>query len=170
MKKIISIVAIIAMIFSLSACTKKEDNIMSFNAENIDSTEATEETEKPTSNDIDISKFPNADEYDEFEWPSFGITENIPIPVWSNRGEVYFDTSETFCGEIGYTTLEDYNNYVKQCQEEGYVDNYYSAPGYLYYAENTDGCAVLLMYDDFGEYMQIQVTTNPESWNRPWME
>lgn len=173
MKKFIGIIVAISLIFALSACTKNDDSVKPSDVETTIGTEATEiieETEEPTTNEIDISKFPDADEYDEFEWPSFGVTENIPVPTWSNRGEVYFDTSETFCGEVGYTTLDDYNSYVKQCQADGYVENYYSAPGYLYYAENADGCAVLLMYDDSGEYMQIQVTTNPESWSRPWME
>lgn len=170
MRKFISIAVIIAMVFALSACTKKEDTVEPSETETVAETEVIEETEESTTNEIDISQFPDADEYDEFEWPSFGVTENIPVPTWSNRGYVYLDTSESFCGEVGYTTLDDYNSYVKQCQVDGYVENYYSVPGYLYYAENTDGCAVLLLYNDSGEYAQIQVTTNPESWNRPWIE
>lgn len=168
MKKFISIIATISLIFALSACT---NDTGSSDVKTVTETEVVEQTEASSAiTEIDISKFPDADEYDAFEWPSFGITENIPMPTWSDRGSVYLDTSESFCGEIGYTTFDDYNSYVKQCQADGYIENYYSIPEYLYYAENADGCAVLLLYSDYGEYMQIQVTTNPESWNRPWMD
>lgn len=120
--------------------------------------------------EVDISQFPDASEYDEYEWPAFGITQKIPTPMWSNRGEIYWDMENSFCCDVGYSTKENYNSYVKECQDAGYTENYYSVPGSLYYATNSEGYAVLLIYSDYGEYVEIQATSNPETWNRPWMD
>lgn len=120
--------------------------------------------------EVDISKFPDAHEYEKYEWPTFGITEKIPTPMWSNRGEIYWDTADSFCCEVGYSTQGNYDSYVKECQGAGYTENYYSIPGSLYYATDSEGCAVLLTYAKYDASVQIQVTTNPESWNRPWMD
>lgn len=120
--------------------------------------------------EVDISQFPDASEYDEYEWPRFGIAKKIPTPMWSNRGEIYWDMEDSFCCDVGYSTQENYNKYVKECQDAGYTENYYSVPGMMYYATNSEGNAVLLVYSSYGEYVEIQVTSNPETWNRPWMD
>lgn len=120
--------------------------------------------------EVDISQFPDAYEYDVYEWPKFGITEKIPTPMWSNRGEIYWDSGDSFCCEVGYSTQENYGSYVKACQDAGYTENYYSIPGGLYYATNSEGNAVLLIYDDYSYSLQIQTTSNPETWNRPWID
>ena len=120
--------------------------------------------------EVDISQFPDAYEFDVYEWPAFGITENIPTPMWSNRGEIYWDTNDSFCGEVGYATQKDYDDYVKECQDAGYTENYYSVPGSLYYATNAEGYAVLIIYEEYGDSVQLQVTSNPETWNRPWID
>lgn len=116
------------------------------------------------------SDIPGAKEYDEIEWPSFGVVEKVPVPTWSNRGEILVDSELLHWSEVGYSTVDDFNDYVKACQEYGFTEHYYNKPGYMYYGENADGYAVQLTYNQYDHYVSIQITNNAAEWNKWWEE
>lgn len=113
---------------------------------------------------------PDAKEFPEFEWPTFGASTKVPTPEWSNYGEILVDSEITFWGQVGYTTLEDYNAYVKACQNAGYIEDYYNVAGYIYYGANADGYGVQLTYNQYEHYMAIQVTAYASEWDKWWVE
>lgn len=115
-------------------------------------------------------EIPNAKEFPEFEWPTFGAATKVPTPDWSNYGEILIDSEIGFWGQVGYTTLDDYDTYVKACQEAGYIEDYYSVSGYFYYGANADGYAVQLTYNQYDHYLAIQVTAYASEWDKWWVE
>lgn len=129
----------------------------------------TTENEVPKSGHADLS-IPDAKEYDIFTWPEFGIVTKIPTPTWSDRGVFYgSETSEvTFWAEIGYTTLDNYNEYIEACKEMGYDLNIYEDPGYTFWGENEEGYGVQLIYFPWSRYMSVQVRNSTSTWEHWW--
>lgn len=113
---------------------------------------------------------PNAKEFPEFEWPTFGAATKVPTPDWSHYGDILIDSEIGFWGQVGYTTLDDYTVYVKACQEAGYTEDYYSVSGYFYYGANEDGYAVQLTYNQYDHYLAVQVTAYASEWDKWWVE
>ena len=140
--------------------------------------EETSDTQTESKDSVELSlgqadtSIPDAKEYDVITWPAFGIATKIPMPTWSDRGVFYgSETSETqFWAEIGYTTLDDYNSYIKACQDYGYIKNAYEDPDYMYWGENEDGYGIQLTYIPWSRYVGIQVTSNAAEWNKSWEE
>lgn len=127
--------------------------------------------------DVEISKtgntnrnIPNAKEFPEIDWPTFGIITKVPTINWSNRGRILADSETLFWGEVGYSTLEDYTSYVEKCQNAGYTENSYNDVGYMYYGEDSEGRAVQVTYNQYSHYIAIQVTHNAETWNKWWLD
>lgn len=128
MKKIIIAIVSLILVFSLTACGS---------------------TVKAPTGEVDVDKFPEATSYDKFAWPEFGISEKIPKPTWSNRGEIKCDTDAYFNVEIGYSTKADFDSYVKACYDAGFSKNYFNSEtviGDLYAADNADGCHISIVY------------------------
>ena len=73
----------------------------------------------------------------EFEWPTTGIGSKLPTPI-STLGKVTSDSSNCFRMTVGNTTIDDYNNYVKACEEKGFVVDYTKNEG-RYEAKNAEG-------------------------------
>lgn len=73
----------------------------------------------------------------EFEWPTTGIGSKLPAPI-STLGRVTSDSSSCFRMTVGNTTIDDYNNYVKACEEKGFVVDYTKNEG-RYEAKNAEG-------------------------------
>lgn len=117
-----------------------------------------------------ISNIPNAKEFPEMDWPTFGAATKIPTPEWSNHGEILIDSETGLWVQVGYSTLDDYRDYMKACQDAGYIENYYNVAGYMYYGENADGYAVQLTYNQYDHYISIQVTAFASEWNKWWVE
>ena len=69
-------------------------------------------------------------------WPTTGLATKIPKPN-STLGKISLDDSDTFSVYIGNTSEEDFENYIKVCQEIGYVNNY-SKSDKTYSAENNE--------------------------------
>lgn len=130
----------------------------------------TEESEMNKAETETPPDIPDAKEFPEFEWPTFGASTKVPAPEWSNYGEILVDSEITFWGQVGYTTLEDYNAYVKACQDAGYIEDYYNVAGYIYYGANADGYGVQLTYNQYEHYMAIQVTAYASEWDKWWVE
>ena len=165
MKKFIAaiITAVICMsLFGCAAASTSDD------ANDTKVVATTETTEPAAPAEVDISQFPDAKEFDVFEWPSFGPAVNLPTPMWSNRGEILLDSENLFVCWVGYATIEDFNDYVKTCQDAGFTANYFSMPGEGYYGENSEGRAILVTYSKYSSYVEIQSALDTSDWNKWW--
>ena len=54
---------------------------------------------------------------ENIEWPNTGLGSLLPIPK-SLYANISWNNSETFIVHIGNTPLEEYNNYVKECENK----------------------------------------------------
>lgn len=179
MKKFIAIIATVILCLAFTGCTINigvpsasndisSDTDTATNEFTITIPETTEATTVPT--EETLPDIPNAKEFPEMEWPTFGAATKIPSPDWSSHGQILIDSETSFWGEIGYSTLEDYTAYVKACQEMGYIEDYYNVAGYMYYGANADDYAVQLTYNQYDHYVSIQVTAFASEWNKWWVE
>lgn len=159
MKKL-AIIVILSLCMIFVGCTNNTEKFTETQSE----TNVTETTEEASSN------IPNAKEFPEIEWPTFGAATKIPTPDWSNHGEILVDSETSFWVQVGYTTLDDYTSYVKACQDSGFTNDYYNSEGYIYYGANSDGYAVQLTYNQYDHYVAIQVTANASEWDKWWLE
>ena len=114
--------------------------------------------------EVDMSKFTDAEEFDIYEWPTVGIGSEIPVPNWSNRGDIRKDSADYFKVKVGYTTQENYSNYVKTIQDFGFVVDY-SNDDHRYYAKNYDGWGIELYYSDNRMMLRIEVARHAEDLN-----
>ncbi len=77
------------------------------------------------------------EELSEITWPTSGIGSNLPAPI-SSLGKITSDSSDCFRVTVGKTTIDDYNNYVKSCEQKGFVIDYTKQDG-RYEAKNAEG-------------------------------
>lgn len=98
---------------------------------------------------------PDAKEFPEIEWPAYGIATKLPVPDWSNKGEFLIETETRVWVYIGYTTYDDFENYVEACKDLGYTENTYSKTGIMYYGENDKGYGVNVHYNEYEHYVSI---------------
>lgn len=145
MKKFIVIFVILAICVSMFGCAARID------------------PKAPA--EVDISQFPDAKEFDVFEWPNTGLGAKLPVPMWSNRGHIFLDSENTVWTQIGYSTLDDYNDYLKACQDAGFTLNYFSLPDNMYYGENEEGCAILIIYSDYEYFIDVKIATDADTLN-----
>ena len=164
MKNFTIFAIIIVMLFVFTGCSIT----FNYGKESKETKEPKETTieesiESPTESDI-----PDTKEFEYMEWPTFGAATKVPTPDWSDRGTILIDSETDFWAEIGYSTLEDYTNYVKLCQDAGYIIDYYNVANYMYYGADDNGYAVQLVFNQYDNYVSIQVTADATSWNRYW--
>lgn len=98
----------------------------------------------------------------EIEWPTKGIGAMLPIPK-SNLGKVTSDTSKTFRVVIGNTTIDEYNNYIKECENKGFDIDYYKNEK-SYEAKNSDGYRLNVSYQG-ANTINIMIQTPKEENN-----
>ncbi len=80
----------------------------------------------------------------EFAWPTNGIGAMLPKTT-SNLGKITSDSSKYFTVKVGNTTIDDFNKYVKACEEKGFnVD--YTKNDKSYYAKNANGYKLDISY------------------------
>ncbi|MBQ2938631.1 MAG: hypothetical protein IJE05_07205 [Clostridia bacterium] len=124
-------------------------------------------------------KTPEKDTMKEIEWPTNGLGAMLPAPK-SNLGDISWNNSTTFIVHIGDTTISDYNEYVKNCEEKGFTNDY-SKSDKSFSAYNSEGYKVHLMYlganvveislkvpqekNDTNISNTIETTTSPEEKN-----
>lgn len=94
------------------------------------------------------------------EWPSNGLATKVPIPK-SLFGRISYNNSKQFIVDIGSTTIDDYNLYVKECENLGFTVDY-SKSDKSYRAKNNEGYELHLMYLG-GSKMQISVKFENDS-------
>lgn len=114
--------------------------------------------------EVDPSNFPDAKEFDIYEWPTLGIGSEIPVPNWSNRGDIKKDSADYFKAEVGYTTQENYSNYIKTIQDFGFVIDY-SSDEHRYHAKTDNGWDIELYYSDSRMMLRIEVARKAEDLN-----
>lgn len=98
----------------------------------------------------------------EIEWPTKGIGAMLPTPK-SNLGKVTSDTSKTFRVVIGNTTIDEYNNYIKECENKGFDIDYYKNEK-SYEAKNSDGYRLNVSYQG-ANTIDIMIQTPKEENN-----
>ncbi len=80
----------------------------------------------------------------EITWPTTGLATKVPQPS-STIGKISWDNTDTFGAYIGNTTKQDYENYVKACQDLGFVNDH-SKSEKRYSATNNDNYEIVLEY------------------------
>lgn len=94
-------------------------------------------------------------DYSDIEWPDSTVASMIPKPK-SNIGKITLDSDDTIMVEIANISDEDFNNYIDECKDIGYVNDYMKTD-YMYTASNDNGYEIVLsMYDD--HVMSIMAT------------
>ena len=81
---------------------------------------------------------------EEIEWPKSGLGSKLPKPK-SNLGNISWNNSETFIVYIGNMTIDDYSDYVEDCEDKGFTVDYSKDKKY-YSAENKDGYKLTVRY------------------------
>lgn len=89
-------------------------------------------------------KSPKKDTMKEIEWPIHGLGAILPKPK-SNLGDISWNNSETFIVTIGNMNIDDYNEYVRICENNGFINDY-SKSQKSYSATNSKGYKLHLMY------------------------
>lgn len=84
---------------------------------------------------------------EEFEWPEYGLAPMLPTPK-SNVGRILYDDSESFNIHVGNMNVDDFNGYIKECQDKGFELNHNKSENY-YNAENETGYEITLRYLGF---------------------
>lgn len=84
-------------------------------------------------------------EFGELKWPSSEIARLLPVPQ-SSVGEIEWEASYGFVIYVGETPLEDYNSYVDECSQKGFIVDYQKGDDY-YYADNNEGYSLTLRYE-----------------------
>lgn len=100
------------------------------------------------------------EDYSEFIWPDSEIAQLLPIPK-SNVGDIIVDRADCFMVDVSNTSKEDYDEYVKNCKENGF-DVDYSGGNDYYFADNPDGYSLDLYYDDDNDELSISITEPEE--------
>lgn len=62
----------------------------------------------------------SAMEMETITWPDSKMAKLLPVPK-STIGKIYSDDEDGFSVYIGNTTIDDYNAYVKACEEKGFT-------------------------------------------------
>ena len=59
------------------------------------------------------------EEFSEIEWPTNGLGAKLPIPK-SKIGRIAGDNEESFIVHLGETSMDELNNYIKECKDYGF--------------------------------------------------
>lgn len=78
-------------------------------------------------------------------WPTTGLATKIPKPN-SMLGKISLDESDSFSVYIGNISQQEFENYIKACQEMGFVNNY-SKTDTSYSAENNEKYELDIEYE-----------------------
>lgn len=81
---------------------------------------------------------------EEIEWPTSGLGAMLPTPK-SNLGKITWDSSKGFTVHIGNTSIKEFSDYVKSCEDKGFTVDH-SKSSKSYYAKNADGYKISLNY------------------------
>lgn len=91
---------------------------------------------------------------EEFQWPTTGLATVVPATK-STIGNIKYNNSNEFIIHVGNTGIDEYNNYVNQCENIGFVVDYEKDKKY-YHAKNNDGYDLEIRYLG-GNVMEVSV-------------
>jgi len=128
-KKILSLLLVMGIIFSMAACGQK--------------------TDPPV-----LASEPEEMEFAEFQWPDTDIAKLMPVPK-STIGNINWSQDYGFVIYVAETSLEDYAAYVKECEALGFTSECRKGDDY-FYADNEDGYHVALNYQE-GDVMFVRI-------------
>lgn len=94
-------------------------------------------------------------------WPDNALTAMLPKPE-SKKGEITFETEDTFSIDVYKTSKKEYNNYVDNCKKKGFTENYYGTDDY-YSADHADGYSLRLSYNSADKEMSIRISKKIET-------
>lgn len=101
------------------------------------------------------------------DWPKSELASKIPEPGHYDKCDIVTDNSDLFWVYIYGMPFEDFDSYINDCRNFGYIDNNYLVGDYLYYGELSNTYGVQLTYNTYKKYMVIQLTSNvndPDKW------
>lgn len=84
-------------------------------------------------------------ELSDIKWPQSDIAKLLPTPK-SSIGHIEWEADYGFVAYIGNTPKTDYDNYVSDCDENGFNIDYNKGDNH-YYADNADGYHLSLRYE-----------------------
>ncbi len=99
------------------------------------------------------------EEMKEFSWATAGIGSMLPIPK-SNMGKITTDSSDTYIVRVGNTSKDDYAEYVKACEDAGFIVDY-NKYDESYSASNEDGYHLRIQYVGFNT-MEVSIKAPEE--------
>ena len=83
---------------------------------------------------------------EKLEWPDSGISTVIPVPDF-DYGTIKIDTKDRFSADIYNVEREDYEFYVEECEEEGFIINSKSDSD-KYIAYNESGYKIRIQFNE----------------------
>lgn len=114
---------------------------------------------KTNEKDTNANLTEDLSEYSDIEWPDSTITSVIPKPK-SMVGKIALESDDTIMVEIANTSDDDFNNYVDECKDMGYTNDY-AKTEYMYTASNDNGYELVLSMSD-DHVMSIMASTSDE--------
>lgn len=93
---------------------------------------------------IDLSA---PEEMGDLDWPTRGLGSLLPEP-YSWTGKIVRDDSDYFSAIVGETPIDDFKDYIEECEDAGFTVNYSKNDNY-FSAENEDGYKVYVKYTGF---------------------
>lgn len=139
LRRLLLLLLSLAIIFSLSACSKK--------------------TDPP-----DVSSEPEQMEFSEIQWPDTEIAKLMPVPK-SNIGNINWSKDYGFVIYVAETSLDDYAAYVQECEALGFTLECRKGDDY-FYADNEDGYHVALNYKE-GDVMFVRIDEPKDETTEP---
>ena len=61
--------------------------------------------------------------YKKLDWSTHKATSVLPTPDWTWWGYALIDDDLSYYGYLGYTTFEDFDNYINELKDAGYTEN-----------------------------------------------
>ena len=98
--------------------------------------------------------------YGDFTWPDSDLARLLPVPD-STYGVIEWENLNGFVIDVANITLDDFNNYVSACKDNGFTVDYQSGSDY-YWANDEVGNKLSLRYQD-GDVMFIRIDSADES-------
>ena len=141
MKKILSLVLLFAMVLCcFTGCGRQPE--ISIPDDTIGEPKV---TDAPT----------EEEETGSLRWPKFGVCKLLPVPP-SSEGYIHEDGSDEADIDVYEIAQDDFYQYVAECQEMGFVIDYYSDET-EYEAYNDEGYYLWLDYDQEDKVMNIWI-------------
>ena len=96
----------------------------------------------------------------EFKWPNSALAQLLPTPK-SHFGKVTRDSADCLTVNVAKTTQADFDEYVEQCREKGFTENYEKSE-FTYDADNADLFHLHIYYYDSLSEMNITLEAPAE--------